>query len=217
MVFLGPSLPAVEARSLTSGLLLPPARQGDVWRALALRPRVLVLIDGVFELQPSVWHRELLSALDAGVAVFGASSMGALRAAELDARGMIGIGTIYRGYAERRWVDDADVALLHAGEDDGYRPLTVPLVSVRHVAELAHRHRILTGGEARRLVETAGAMFYQERRWPAVLREMQRVWGSGVEVRFRSWFEAGVEDVKAADARACLCAAEAFRQGAPSA
>ena len=78
--FLGPSLPAAQARGFR---LFPPARQGDVWRALELGARAIALIDGVFESQPSVWHREILDALDAGVPVFGGASMGALRAAEL--------------------------------------------------------------------------------------------------------------------------------------
>ena len=95
VVFLGPSLAREEAKALVRCRLLPPARQGDVWKALAYRPRVLVLIDGVFELQPSVWHRELLATIDAGVTVFGASSMGALRAAEFDSHGMVGIGKVY--------------------------------------------------------------------------------------------------------------------------
>ena len=81
VVIVGPSLSAEEARRVAPCTLLPPARQGDVWRALALRPRALVLLDGVFEAQPSVWHHELLAALEAGVAVFGGASMGALRAA----------------------------------------------------------------------------------------------------------------------------------------
>src|SRR5205823_8696241 len=68
VAFLGPSLPAAEAR----GTVLPPARKGDVWRALVrYRPAAIALIDGVFESEPSVWHHEILDALDAGVRVFG--------------------------------------------------------------------------------------------------------------------------------------------------
>jgi hypothetical protein len=48
VVFLGPSLPAAQARKVARCQVLPPARQGDVWRALALRPRAIALVDGVF-------------------------------------------------------------------------------------------------------------------------------------------------------------------------
>src|SRR5204862_4628809 len=110
VAFLGPSLPAREARGFR---VLPPARQGDVWRALGLRPRAIALIDGVFEAQPSIWHREILDALDAGVPVVGGASMGALRAAELRTLGMTGVGRIFRWYRDGAVIDDAEVALLH--------------------------------------------------------------------------------------------------------
>ena len=61
----------------------------------AHRPRAIGLIDGVFLDVPAVWHRELLWALSEGVHVFGAASMGALRAAELAPFGMRGVGTIF--------------------------------------------------------------------------------------------------------------------------
>ena len=109
---------------------MPPARQGDVWRALRLRPRAIALIDGVFEAQPSVWHREILDALDAGVPVLGGASMGALRAAELCGLGMKGAGRIFRWYRDGIVIDDAEVALLHAGAEHAWRALTVPQVNV---------------------------------------------------------------------------------------
>ncbi len=103
IVFLGPSLPRAEAKRLApSATFWPPARQGDVFRALDRRPRAIALIDGVFEGAPSVWHHELRAALAAGVTVFGASSMGALRAAELRDEGMIGVGQVYEQYAVAR-------------------------------------------------------------------------------------------------------------------
>src|SRR5260370_34706827 len=81
VVFLGPPLPRAEATRLVRARLLPPARQGDVWRALALLPKAICLIDGLFESTPSVWHREILDALGSGVAVLGAASLGGLPAA----------------------------------------------------------------------------------------------------------------------------------------
>lgn len=210
VVFLGPSLSLHEARRLCRARFLPPARQGDVWRALALRPRAIALIDGVFEHVPSVWHHELLAALDAGVAVFGASSMGALRAAELDRFGMIGVGQIYRWFRDGELLDDAEVALLHADAEQGFRPLTVPLVNVRHAAACAVSEGVLTRKPAASLVTAAKGLFYQDRSWPAVIDRAARGWKEGARRRFRTWFARGVEDLKARDARECLEAAAAF-------
>ena len=57
------------------------------------------VIDGYFEIVPTVWHKEILWAMQAGIHVYGAASIGALRAAELDVFGMRGIGRIYEGFA----------------------------------------------------------------------------------------------------------------------
>jgi hypothetical protein len=214
VVFLGPSLPADEARRLASCRVLPPARQGDVWRALSLRPRVIALVDGVFEAQPSVWHHELLAALEAGVAVFGGASMGALRAAELAAHGMVGVGRIFEWYREGVLRDDSEVALLHADAEHGYRPLTVPLVNVRHVAVQARAARVLNQRQARALVEAAEGLFYQDRTWRRTLEAVRPTWPEATRGGWEGWFSRGVEDLKRLDAIACIRAAASFLSSA---
>ncbi len=210
IVFLGPSLAADEARRLVPCHVLPPARQGDVWRALSLRPRAIALVDGIFEAQPSVWHHELLTALEAGVAVYGAASMGALRAAELAAHGMVGVGQIFQWYRDGVLVDDAEVALLHADAEHGYRPLSVPLVNVRHVAARARAAQVLTQGQARGLVKAAAGFFYQERTWRRVLEEVRPSWPEATRGAWEGWWSNGVEDLKRLDAIACLRAASEY-------
>jgi hypothetical protein len=216
VVFLGPSLPAQEARRLARCTVLPPARQGDVWRALSLRPRAIALVDGVFEAQPSVWHHELLAALEAGVAVFGGASMGALRAVELAPHGMVGVGRIFGWYRDGVVEDDSEVALLHADSEHGWRPLTVPLVNVRHVAERAREARVLSRASAQALVEAAGGLFYQERTWARVLERVRPGWKGATLAAWEAWFPEGVEDLKRLDAEACIrAAAELVASKAP--
>jgi hypothetical protein len=210
IVFLGPSLSAAEAQKVAPCHILPPARQGDVWRALALRPRVIALVDGIFEAQPSVWHHELLAALEAGVALFGGASMGALRAAELSAHGMVGVGRIFEAYRDGELVDDSEVALLHADAEHAYRPLTVPLVNVRHVATQARAARVLNPRQARMLVEAAEGLFYQDRTWRRILESVRPQWPAVTRGGWEGWFSRGVEDLKRLDALACLRAAAAF-------
>src|SRR5207248_11291167 len=134
---------------------------GEVWCAMRLKPRAIALIDGVFESQPSVWHHEILDALDAGIAVLGGASMGALRAAELHTRGMIGVGRIFRWFRDGEVIDDAEVALLHGDAEHGYRPLTVPQVNVRWAAREAVRARVIDKSQARALVRNSEKIFYQ--------------------------------------------------------
>ena len=114
VVFLGPTLPRAEAADLLPATYLPPARQGDIYRAVrALRPVTVGLVDGRFLDTGAVWHREILWALSQGVHVFGAASMGALRAAELAPFGMRGVGQVFAAYRDGCWPGDPD-----AFEDD---------------------------------------------------------------------------------------------------
>lgn len=210
VVFLGPSLPAGEARRWVSCHVLPPARRGDVWRALSLRPRAIVLIDGVGEALPPVWHPELLSAVESGVAVFGGAGQGALRAAELAGQGMVGVGQIFEWYRTRTLVDDSEVALRHAGAEQGYRPLTVPMVNVRHVVVQARAARVLNTRQARGLVTVAERLYYGERTWRRILETVRPSWSAATWGGWEGWFSRGVEDLQAMDAQACLRAAAAF-------
>ncbi len=204
VAFVGPSLSHPEARSLGADVVLGPARQGDVWRALELRPRAIALVDGVFESQPSVWHHELLDALDQGVAVFGGASMGALRAAELQDRGMVGVGQIFRWVRDGLIEDDAEVALLHADAEHDYRPLTLAQVNVRHAAAQATKAKVLTIKQAHALVRASARIFYQERTWPVVLSLLPAA------ARARWTF---VEDLKSIDARETIRSAVAASPG----
>ncbi|HET8542645.1 MAG TPA: TfuA-like protein, partial [Anaeromyxobacter sp.] len=214
VVFLGPSLPAAEALRIAPCRVLPPARAGDVLAVLPERPLAIALVDGLFDASPSPWQRELLAALEAGVAVFGGASMGALRAAELERFGVVGVGRIFRWYRDGTIDDDAEVALLHADAARGWRPLTVPLVAVRAAAEAARAEGLASAREARALVGAGAAIPYAERTWPRVL--------AALPARLRARLEPFLPrapDPKAQDARACVEAAAAFararRAGAP--
>lgn len=216
VAFLGPSLPADEARRIAPCRVLPPARAGDVLAVLPRRPLAIALVDGLFDSTPSVWHRELLAALDAGVAVFGAASMGALRAAELSRHGVVGVGRVFQGYRDGALLDDGEVALLHADAGHGFRPFTLPLVQVRAAAEAARTAGALSRAGARRLLGAAAGLPYARRTWPAVLDAAGL---AGAERARLAPILQGAPDVKAEDARACLAAAAAFararRAGAP--
>jgi TfuA protein len=59
-----------------------------------------------------------------GVKFIGASSMGALRAAELSRYGAIGCGSIFEAYSSGKIEDDAWVAMTY--DPDTFKPLTEP-------------------------------------------------------------------------------------------
>ena len=89
-----------------------------------------MLIDGYFDTVPAVWHKELLHALASDVVVYGASSIGALRAAEMERFGMIGVGEVFAAVRDGL-VDDDDVAVAQDPERDGSTSRSVAMVNVR--------------------------------------------------------------------------------------
>ncbi len=195
IVFLGPTLPVREARTLLRADFRPPARQGDVFAAIDDAPDAILLIDGVFEAVPSVWHHELIAAHAAGVHVFGACSMGALRAAELPDV-VRPLGEIARRFVKGAWNDDEHVALLHGDEASGYRALSVPWVNVWATARAAKK--VLGAREAKRLCEVAEATFYKSRTWSRLFAELG--WSDELRARVKPF----ITDLKANDAREAL-------------
>lgn len=165
VIFVGPSLPDAKTFADGSMVIRPPACQGDVARALEGGATAIGLIDGQFEFTAPVWHKELLFALSRGVPVLGAASMGALRAAECQAYGMVGIGKIFGDYASGRREDDADVALLHGPAELGYPALSVPLVNVDATIETVIERAIIGKEEALRLSQAARRLFFKDRTW----------------------------------------------------
>ncbi|PDT02049.1 antibiotic resistance protein [Rhizobium chutanense] len=171
VIFAGPSLP--DAALLAGGAIrvLPPAMQGDVLAQLEQGANVIGLIDGGFEYAAPVWHKEILHALSLGVAVFGAASMGALRAAECHPFGMVGIGRIFEDYRTGRLVDDAAVALMHAPTALGSKPLTIPLVNVNATLDAMEDRGLLAKGLRQALEDAANAMFFKKRTWRAIVEQ----------------------------------------------
>ncbi|MGQ4649530.1 TfuA-related McrA-glycine thioamidation protein [Lyngbya aestuarii] len=172
IIFLGPSLPVVEARKILDAIYLPPAKQADLISAIAIyKPDIIGLIDGVFLSCPSVWHKEILYALEQGISVYGASSMGALRAVETEAFGMVGVGEVYRMYASGELIDDDEVALVYGPEDTGYRPLSEPMLNIRYTFRRAQEEGVISNDLCEQLLEIAKSIYFPERTFFTVFRQ----------------------------------------------
>src|SRR5690606_25819041 len=146
VIFLGPSLDPAAAGRFLAADYRPPAKRGDITDAAKEGARIITLIDGVFFQDCSVGHREILAALAQGVRVIGASSMGALRAAELAPLGMEGVGTIFRLYRDGILTSDDEVALVYDPETN--LPLSEPLINIRCTIRAAEREGVLSPASA---------------------------------------------------------------------
>jgi hypothetical protein len=133
VVFVGPSLHpgdripgAIERR--------PPAARGDVIAAAKEGVRIIGLVDGVFATRLAVSNGEIREAARIGARLFGAASIGALRAVECpDA--MEGVGIVHRKFTTGELTDDDEVACLV--DPETHEALGLPLVVIREGLRLA--------------------------------------------------------------------------------
>ena len=196
-IFTGPTLSADAITAELPAVCLPPASQGDIYRASLDNPWAIGLIDGYFERVPAVWHKEILWALSRGIHVFGAASMGALRAAELYPFGMIGVGAIFEAFRDGQLEDDDEVAIVHADADHGYRPLSMPMVDIRATLAAAERDGVLRPDQRAVLEADLKGRHYAERH-DAALLERARAIGAGDALK--AWLPSGRVPQKQRDA-----------------
>lgn len=205
IIFAGPTLPPRGRPDDPALIWRPPVRQGELYRAAREGPAIIGVIDGYFEATPTVWHKEILWAMAHGIHVFGAASIGALRAAELDGFGMRGVGRVYEGFRDGTLEDDDEVAVLHGPEELGYPAVTEAMVNIRDTAAGAVTDGVLATEMAARLIAGAKARFYKERIWPAVLGDLPE----NDRARFAEWLPRGRVDRKRRDAEAMIAAIRA--------
>jgi hypothetical protein len=203
IIFAGPSLPP-HARPACGGIdWRPPVRQGDVYRAALSHPGAIGVVDGFFEVTPTVWHKEILWAMAQGIHVYGAASIGALRAAELDGFGMKGVGQIYENFRDGVLQDDDEVAVLHGPEALGYVVLTEAMVNVRATVEAAVRAGVVEPAAAAAMTGVAKALFYKNRTYSAIVKAAADI-EEADRSRIEAWLTANSVDQKRADAAAMV-------------
>ena len=207
LVFAGPSLPSGIRPGDARLAWRPPAAAGDLLALVGDPPDIVCLIDGYFDSRPAPWHKEILLLIEAGTRVLGAASMGALRAAELDRHGMTGVGEIYRAYRRGIIRGDDEVALVHALEDLQWKPVSEPMVDVRATLLSAVRAGIMSADVARALRDSARAIHFSERDWPAIVKLAS--WGGRGASGFSAWLATGIVRLKQTDALQCLALAVA--------
>jgi hypothetical protein len=173
VLFVGPSLYG-ETPDLAGITVRPPARQGDVAQAVLDGAGAIGLVDGFFDAVAAPWHKEILFALARGVTMLGSSSMGALRAAECAAFGMVPIGAIAHDYCSGALDDDAAVAISHGPEELGYPPLTEPLVNVKPTLERLRDLELISAAEQQRLWQGACQLHFKDRSIEALVPQPER-------------------------------------------
>jgi hypothetical protein len=193
----------VARELLPSATILGPAAMGDVLSVVRrARPSAIGLVDGLFLSTLSVFHKEILYALDAGCWVLGASSIGALRAAECERYGMIGVGEVFAKVASGEIEDDDEVALTCADAEHGYVALSHALVSIRSALDECVESSLMTKDEASQLVELQRRRWFPDRHLSSVADDARSIGISEERCReLSARCREGFRDPKADDAR----------------
>jgi hypothetical protein len=163
-MFVGPTLNGSARVAKARGVkLLPPVKRGDVERLVSTKsPSAVAIVDGQFHQCLSVGHAEIRSALARGWQVWGLSSMGAIRACEMNHLGMRGYGEVYDWFCRDEDFRDDEVALTHAANPP-YVALSEPLIHIRvWLQELVQKH-LLSEKQEKRLLTELMSMWYGDR------------------------------------------------------
>lgn len=175
LIYTGLSLPFSEAKEILDShddievVYKRPIKRGDLSHDIKENPDIIAIIDGVFHQNSAVGHREILSVMKKGVKVYGSSSMGALRASELDVLGMEGIGYCYNEYASGNVTSDDDVAVMLNSET--LEALSVPLISMNYVFTNAVAENIITKEEKDELIKITKETYYPKRNYAQTLSQ----------------------------------------------
>lgn len=162
-VFVGPSVEFHQFESYAGMVEFhPPAKHGSLFSLSLTEHDAILIIDGVYQQSEPLRHKEILDVLSRGIRVIGASSMGALRAAELDIYGMEGFGTVYEWYRKGRLTSDADVAVTHENFAP-YLATSVPIVNVVWACDVLVSEGYITHLQREQVLWLANNVYYVER------------------------------------------------------
>ena len=209
-VFTGPSLDPETARSLLpEAEIRAPIRRGDLPQALSEGYRLFGIIDGTYIVEPTLSAPEVRDAVAQGAILFGAASLGALRAVEFRTWGFQGVGVVYDWYL--RGVTYRDDEVVAAMDPETFRALSDPMVNLRFACMRGMHAGVLGPALAERLLERYAEYHFAERRFSRLFAALRselasRGGGAGSELEQLERFEAFVAeqgtalDVKRLDA-----------------
>jgi hypothetical protein len=203
IVYLGPTLNREEASKILDADYRDPAKKGDFLR-LSLtsdEKKYVGFIDGVFlhDYPPSpieVYHL----ATRKNIELIGASSLGALRAVELEKFGMKGIGKIFQLFKNGILNADDEVAVTFVRDKNILQ--SEALIDIRFNLFLAYKKGIITKQTKKRFVKIAKNIYFPFRNYDDIIRLTQEQFPSIHDEleNFRDYIVKNRDSLKARDA-----------------
>ncbi|MCF6765296.1 hypothetical protein L3V82_05890 [Thiotrichales bacterium 19S3-7] len=196
MIYAETSIDQTSIHSLLPHAIVHRAiKSGDLIKAVSKHYDIIIIIDGNFEYTQAIWHKEILWAVKKGLKIIGCSSMGALRASELDRFGVTGYGYVYETYKNNITDDDSEVAIHYYKHKEAIIS-SLPLINFRYSLNLLTDDQRLTHTEADDIFKQIKSIFYKKRTWQALKEVMTK--------KHFQLIKANYIDIKYKDAYHCL-------------
>ena len=203
IIYLGPTLSREEAIRILDADYRDPAKKGDFLMLSrdSDQKKYVGFVDGVFlhDYPPSpieVYHL----ATRKNIELIGASSLGALRAVELEKFGMKGIGKIFQLYKNGIINADDEVAVTFARENNILQ--SEAMIDIRFNLFLAYKKGIITNQTKKRIAKIAKNIYFPFRNYEDIIKLTQQQFPSIYNEleSFRSYILKNRDSLKARDA-----------------
>lgn len=173
VIFVGPSLDPEKARTILEADYRPPAKKGDLIKlimSLDEKDTVVGLIDGYFLLDYPPTPIEVYQLIvRPNTVVIGSSSIGALRAVELEKFGMIGIGKIFQLFKHGKLDADDEVAVTFS--QDLYRLQSEAMVDIRYNLYLSLKKGFVDKETKDAIAKVAKSIYFPFRTYQNIVDE----------------------------------------------
>ncbi|MBA3749801.1 MAG: TfuA-related McrA-glycine thioamidation protein [Nitrosopumilus sp.] len=176
VIFLGPTLSVEKAKEILDADYKPPAKKGDLLQLIPSNVKTIGIIDGYFlqDYPPTpIEVYNLLRKKD--VKVYGSSSLGALRAVELNKFGMIGIGKIFELFLKGVLDSDDEVAVTFTGYSE-YK--SDALIDIRYNLFLAQKNNIIDKTTKKHILQITKKTYFPYRTYNDIIEESKKIFSS---------------------------------------
>ena len=203
IIYLGPTLSREKAIKILDADYRDPAKKGDFLMLSrdSDEKKYVGFVDGVFlhDYPPSpieVYHL----ATRKNIELIGASSLGALRAVELEKFGMKGIGKIFQLYKNGIINADDEVAVTFVRENNILQ--SEAMIDIRFNLFLAYKKGIITNQTKKRIAKIAKNIYFPFRNYEDIIKLTQQQFPSIYNEleSFRSYILKNRDSLKARDA-----------------
>jgi hypothetical protein len=157
---------------LPGAVVCAPVARDDLPKDVDQGFNVIAIVDGKFDQSMSVSPTEIMDALRCGVRVYGSSSIGALRAAETQAYGMIGVGEIYEYIRSKPFFRDDLLGQVFVDFDQSFKSYTY--VDFFFATENLVKKGLINRKDAQKLCRIYADLHYMDRNSSALLSILSR-------------------------------------------